>query len=283
MPDSSPVQDSTSASGIGSMLGASSFAGLPLMVAGAGLQYAGAQDKSTAIRLAMRRYLDNLKAFGQRRTQRYSDLNAGVNGTSGQFAHNVAGLAQGVSDVAPVNAGEAISAGQQGDAVAATRAATAGMGSDYAATGNAANADLGRANDAHYAQRLTEQVNQSALGAGLDAGELAAGQAQGTYSDQDSALRQRIANLFETSQVGDAADALGQAQNESRGQSNMRFAQGVGNASMQAGQFAQIGGGIMGARQQAQLQAKKDAENKAKADQFQAILAQLLAQQQGGR
>jgi hypothetical protein len=133
--------------------------------------------------------------------------------------------------------------------VAQTRAATAGTGAMDYAGGNQATAQLGQANAAQYADRLAKSTGAAALGQGLQAGDQAAQAASAQYGNDDESLRRKIAELFGIVDVGNAADSVGRAQNESLGQSRMRHAQGVGNDSMQYGQLMQLGGLAYGAYQ----------------------------------
>jgi hypothetical protein len=222
---------------------------LPLMVAGAAMQYAGAQDKETKIRLAMRQYLDNLKAFQARSAQRYDTLNGGLNQLQPQFGQNLTTLAKGVTDQGAITGATGAAQGEMNDAVAQTRTATAGTGAMDYAGGNQATAQLGQANAEQYADRLAKSTGAAALGQGLQAGDQAAQAASAQYGNDDESLRRKIAELFGIVDVGNAADSVGRAQNESLGQSRMRHAQGVGNDSMQYGQLMQLGGLAYGAYQ----------------------------------
>ncbi len=220
---------------------------LPLMLAGAGLQYAGAQDKATAVSLAMKQYMANLKAFQARQAQRYAGLNTGLDTLRPTFGQNIGSLAQGVTDQSAITAGTGAAKGEMGDAVAQARAGTAGVGAmDYSA-GNQANMQLGHANAEQYADRLDKSTSAAALDKGLQAGDQASQAAVNQYGLEDQSLQRKIAELFGQVDVGNAADALGRSVNEQNGTNRMHFAQGQGNSSIQAGQYAQMLGLLMGA------------------------------------
>lgn len=214
----------------------------PLLIAGAGLQFAGAQDKSTAMKLAIQKYMDNLKALQARSVARYQTLGQNLQQLQPQFSHNVIDLARGVTSTAPVGSGIAQAQGNMNSAVKQVQDATAGIGTYNPNGGSAADADVKGAAAAHYADVLGKLQGQMALGNGLEQEGMAQNQAMSQYGTEDTTLRRKIADLFGVADVGDMADQLNRANNESVGQSNMRFAQGVGNNSIQLGQLAQLGG-----------------------------------------